>query len=149
MAVGETLALPVRLLGQVEPGEIAVSPEIERLIEGWVTLEARALRLRSRQPGHLGGAEVAYQSVPANTRRQDHQRIAQVLVEQFPALAETRPALLAHHCTEAGDTARAITAWQRAGQRAAERGAHLEAIAHFTRGLELLQCLPDTRERTQ
>ena len=98
---------------------------------------------------HVLIQEVAYQSVPASTRRQDHQRIAQVLIEQFPALAETRPALLAHHYTEAGDTVPAIAAWQRAGQRAAERSAHLEATTHYTRGLELLQRLPDTHEHAQ
>src|SRR5262249_20294249 len=36
-----------------------------------------------------------------------------------------------------------------AGQRAIERSAHLEAIAHLTKGLEVLSTLPDTPERTQ
>src|SRR5262249_34202965 len=35
------------------------------------------------------------------------------------------------------------------GQRATERSAHIEAISHFTRGLEVLQVLPDTPERGQ
>ena len=39
--------------------------------------------------------------------------------------------------------------WQRAGQRAIERSAHVEAIAHLTKGLELLKTLPDTPERIQ
>jgi predicted ATPase len=39
--------------------------------------------------------------------------------------------------------------WQRAGQRAIERSACLEAIAHLTKGLEVLNTLPDTPERTQ
>ena len=46
--------------------------------------------------------EVAYQSLLKSTRQQYHQRIAQVLAEQFPDLAETQPELLAHHYTEAG-----------------------------------------------
>ena len=50
LAVGETLALPVRLLGQAEPGEILVSPEVGRLVDGWVALEARPLRLRPGIP---------------------------------------------------------------------------------------------------
>jgi hypothetical protein len=33
-AVGETLTLPVRLLGQAEPGELVVSPEVGRLVGG-------------------------------------------------------------------------------------------------------------------
>jgi class 3 adenylate cyclase len=47
LAMGETLTLPVRLLGQAEPGEIVVSPEVGRLVDGWVALEERPLRLRA------------------------------------------------------------------------------------------------------
>jgi predicted ATPase len=43
--------------------------------------------------------------------------------------------------------AQAIPHWQRAGQRALQRSAHLEAIGDLTRGLELLKTLPDTPER--
>jgi hypothetical protein len=47
LAVGETLALPVRLLGQAGLGEIMVSPEVVRLVDGWVALEERPLQLRA------------------------------------------------------------------------------------------------------
>ena len=43
----------------------------------------------------------------------------------------------------------AIPYWQRAGQRAVERSANLEAISHLTKGLEVLATLPDTPERAQ
>src|SRR5262249_55600947 len=56
---------------------------------------------------------------------------------------------LAHHYTEAGLGAPAVPYWQRAGQRAIERSAHLEAISHLTKGLEVLKTLPETAERTQ
>ena len=42
------------------------------------------------------------QSLLKSTRQQYHQRIAQVLEEQFPETVETQPELLAHHYTEAG-----------------------------------------------
>ena len=58
LAVGETLALPVRLLGQAEPGEILVSPEVGRLVDGWVALEERPLRLRAGDPARVGGYAV-------------------------------------------------------------------------------------------
>src|SRR5262249_11972902 len=57
--------------------------------------------------------------------------------------------LLAHHYTEADRGAQAISYWQRAGQRAVERSANVEAISHFTKGLELLQSLPATPERAR
>src|SRR4029453_9032359 len=74
---------------------------------------------------------------------------AQVLEERIPETRETQPELLAHHYTEAGDTAQAIPYWQRAGQRASERSAYVEAMAHCTKGLEVLQTLPDTLARAQ
>jgi predicted ATPase len=91
----------------------------------------------------------AYQSLLRTTRQQYHQRIAQVLAKRFPETVDTQPELLAHHYTEAGLIAQAVPYWQRAGQQAIEHSAHVEAISHLTRGLELLKALPDTPERTQ
>jgi predicted ATPase len=45
--------------------------------------------------------------------------------------------------------AQAIPYWQKAGQRAIRRSANVEAVGHFTKGLELLQTLPGTPERTR
>src|SRR5205823_6006860 len=75
--------------------------------------------------------------------------IAQVLEAQFPEIAETQPELLAHHYTEAGLLAQAVAYWQKAAQRAIERSAYVEAIAHLRQGLELLKTLPETSERVQ
>jgi class 3 adenylate cyclase/predicted ATPase len=93
--------------------------------------------------------EAAYQSLLKSTRQQSHQRITQVLTAQFPEVVETQPELLAQHYTEAGLGAQAIPYWQRAGERAIERSAYLEARAHLTMGLEVLKTVPDTPERTQ
>jgi predicted ATPase len=93
--------------------------------------------------------DTAYQSLLKSTRQQYHQQIAQVLEERFPETVEIQPELLAHHYTEAGLAAQAIRYWRKAGQRASERAAHMEAIAHFTKGLDLLKALPDTPDRVQ
>jgi class 3 adenylate cyclase/tetratricopeptide (TPR) repeat protein len=93
--------------------------------------------------------DAAYQSLLKSTRQQYHQRIAQVLVEQFPALVETQPELLAHHYTEAGLGAPAVECWQRAGERARCYAGEREAIAHYSKGLAVLQTLPVTPARTQ
>jgi len=93
--------------------------------------------------------DAAYQALLKSTRQQYHQRIAQVLEQQFPETAAAQPELLAHHATEAGLRAQAVVYWQRAGQRALERSANLEAISHLTKGLEVLATLPDTGERVQ
>ena len=93
--------------------------------------------------------EAAYQSLLKSKRQQYHQKVAQVLEKQFPEAVETQPELLAHHYTEAGFKEQAIVYWQRAGQRAIERSANIEAISQLTEGLELLKTLPDTPNRTQ
>jgi tetratricopeptide (TPR) repeat protein len=71
------------------------------------------------------------------------------LVRQFPERVTSAPELLAHHYTEANLIEQAIPYWQRAGQRATQRSANVEAIAHLSKGLELLKILPDTPERAQ
>src|SRR5207245_3325176 len=91
----------------------------------------------------------AYASMLKSTRQRAHQQIAQLFTQHFPEVVETQPEVVAHHYTEAGLTEQAIPYWQRAGQRAVERSANVEAIAHFTKGLELLKTLPDTPERAQ
>ena len=93
--------------------------------------------------------DVAYQSLLRSSRQQYHQHIAQVLEAQFPDTVATQPELLAYHYTEASLPAQALPYWQRAGQRASERSAYVEAIAHLTQALVVLKTLPDTPERTQ
>jgi predicted ATPase len=84
-----------------------------------------------------------------STRQHYHQRIAQVLEAQFPETAEAEPELLAHHYTEAGLSPQAVRYWQRAGQQALARSANVEAVSHCTRGLAVLQHLPESPARLQ
>jgi predicted ATPase len=93
--------------------------------------------------------DAAYQSLLKSRRQQYHQQIAHALEEWFPETKEIQAELLAHHYTEAGLIPQAIFYWQRAGERASRVSACIEAIHHFTRGLELLQALPDTPARHQ
>jgi hypothetical protein len=93
--------------------------------------------------------DTAYQSLLKSTRLQYHRQIAQVLVNHFPETAEAQPELVAHHYTEASLSAQAVPYWQRAGERATQHSAHAEAISHLTKGLALLQTLPDLAARAQ
>src|SRR5262249_28199071 len=62
--------------------------------------------------------DAAYESLLKRTRQHYHQRIAQVLEEQFPETVEAQSELLAHHYTEAGLTEKAVHYWHYAGQKA-------------------------------
>ncbi|NOT53291.1 MAG: AAA family ATPase, partial [Deltaproteobacteria bacterium] len=92
--------------------------------------------------------DTAYQSLLKSRRQQLHQHVAQVLVEQFVDTAESQPELVAHHYTEAGLIAQAVPYWQKAGERAVDRSAYIEGISHLTKGLELLNTLPETTDRS-
>lgn len=137
----------------------AVSPLKDRELEGALAqlVEAELLHRRGSPPAvtyvfkHALVQDAAYQSLLKSTRQQYHERIARALEdqEQFAETAETEPELLAHHYTEAGLASRAIDYWQKAGQKAVERSAHVEAIQHLTIGLDLLKTLPETFERNQ
>jgi predicted ATPase len=93
--------------------------------------------------------DTAYQSLLKSTRQQSHRQIAQVLEGRFTEIVETQPELVAQHYTEAGLIGQALPYWQKAGERANQRSAYVEAINHLTKGLELLKTLPDTSERAQ
>ena len=123
--------------------------ELGRLVEAEIVYQ-RGLPPQSTYVfKHALIQDTAYQSLLKSTRQHYHQRIAQVLEEQFPETAETQPELLAHHYTEAGLMEQAIPYWQRAGQQALQRSANLEAIQHLTTGLALLATLPETPVRVQ
>jgi predicted ATPase/class 3 adenylate cyclase len=126
----------------------------EALTQGFHHLQGAELLYETYTPParrytfkHALTHEVAYQSLVRQARRQWHSRIVQVLEAQFGELVETQPEVLAHHCTEAGLTAQALVYWQRAGARAVERSANIEAVSHFRRALQLVATLPPTPER--
>jgi predicted ATPase len=123
--------------------------ELQRLIE------AELLYQRGLSPQatyifkHALIQDTAYASLLRSTRQGYHRHIAEVLEDQFPETAETQPELLAHHFMESGLNEQAVDYLQKAGERAVERSANVEAIAHLSAGLDLLKTLPDTPARAQ
>src|SRR5262249_39758155 len=132
--IGKDVALPL-LQAVTDVPEEAMHPDLGHLQAAEFLYETYAPPTPVYTFKHPLTQEVAYQSLVRRVRQQYHAHIAQVLEERFPEEAATRPELLAHHYTEADQGAQAIPYWQRAGQRAVERSAHVEAISHFTQGL--------------
>jgi predicted ATPase len=123
--------------------------ELHRLVEAEIVYQRGVPPQSTYIFKHALIQDAAYESLLKSTRQHYHQRITQVLESQFPETVEAQPELLAHHCMEAGLIEQAVGYWHKAGQRASERSAHVEAISHLRQGLELLQTLPETRERVQ
>ncbi|MBI2799875.1 MAG: AAA family ATPase [Gammaproteobacteria bacterium] len=86
--------------------------------------------------------DTAYQSLLKRRRQQLHRQVAAVLQARFAETLAAQPELIAHHLTEAGQIETAIPYWQRAGQRALERSANVEAVAHLNKGVVLNRTLP-------
>jgi class 3 adenylate cyclase/predicted ATPase len=146
--LGRTFAYD--LLQAVAPFDAATLQHgLRQLVEAELLYPQGLLPQATYRFKHALLQETAYQSLLKSTRQQYHQRIARVLEAQFPETVATQPELLAHHYTEAGLGTQALEYWQRAGQRALERSAHVEAISHLTQGLEVLKGLPTTPERIQ
>ncbi len=139
-----------RLLAEVSPmGDNELSDALGQLVESELVFR------RGRPPDatyvfkHALLQDAAYQSLLRSKRQVLHRDIAKALEESFPETAKTEPEILAHHYTEADLAEQAVKYWQQAGQRAIERSANVEAIAHLTKGVELFSALPDSAERPQ
>ncbi len=91
--------------------------------------------------------EVMYERVTAGRRVRLHQRIGEREESAYGERAGEIAAELAVHFERGREYRRAVRYRQLAGENALRRSAHVEAISHFTRGLEVLQTLPDTPER--
>jgi hypothetical protein len=87
--------------------------------------------------------DAAYGTLLRARRQELHARVATALEQHFADLVERQPEILAHHLTAAGEAERAVDQWLKAGQYAAARLAHLEAIRHFDRGLATLALLQE------
>ena len=90
--------------------------------------------------------DAAYNTLLRGRRRKLHEATARFLEQYYPELSESEPEVLAQHFTEAGAHGEAVHYWQRAGQRALQRSAHVEAVSHLSAGIQALGKLPETPE---
>jgi tetratricopeptide (TPR) repeat protein len=125
---------------------------------------AGLIRVASVQPEleylfrHTLIKDAAYASLVRRDRRRLHRLVAETLEklylsEEVWAAAGPRPArshvlsLLAHHLFQAGELARAALYFTQAGDAAAKVYANEEAIADYSRAIDLLRTQPSEHER--
>jgi len=136
-----------RLLSEISPlSAEGLTGALGRLIE------AELLFRRGMPPSatyifkHALVRDAAYESLLRSSRRQVHARIVNALESGFGVRDSAETVLLAQHSEAAELKDKAIDYWQQAGQQAIERSSNVEAIAHLTRGVELIKTLPPTME---
>jgi class 3 adenylate cyclase/predicted ATPase len=91
--------------------------------------------------------QVAYESLLQERRRELHTRIMEALEELTCERLSEQVERLAHHAMRGEVWDKALTYFQQAGDKAAARSAHIEAISHLTNALDLLKHLPDAPRR--
>ena len=98
---------------------------------------------------HALHQEVLYNRIPAGQRMRWHRQIGNRLEAGHGGKAREIAAELAEHFVRGQNAPRAVQYLLHAGEIARQRSAYQEAIAHLTRGIELLAQLPDTVERAR
>lgn len=98
---------------------------------------------------HILFQRYLYNSLDEVEKAHLHEQVGTLLETLYGEQADEIAVQLARHFEEAGIVPKAIEYLQKAGQRASQLSAHLEAITHFNKCLNLLNTIPDTPERAQ
>jgi class 3 adenylate cyclase/tetratricopeptide (TPR) repeat protein len=93
--------------------------------------------------------EVAYSSLLQERRRGLHARIVGALEALYPDRLAEQAEGLAHHALRAEMWEKAVAYCRQAGQKAAMRSAHREAVAYCEQALAALGRLPERRDRAE
>lgn len=91
--------------------------------------------------------EAAYRSLLNTNRRKIHRRVAEALQRHFPEEVAALPEMTARHFAEAGLNETAAGYFLEASRKALRITATSEAIAHLSKGLELIQVCASSQTR--
>ncbi len=135
--------------------EYATKEEAELTSALW-ELEDRALVYQERTIPeeeysfkHVLTQEAIYQNILRHRRKAFHQGVAEAIEVLYRNSLDEYYEQLAYHYEKSSNAQKAVEYLFKAGEKAKRNYANEAAIAHLTRGLELLKTLPETPERTQ
>jgi class 3 adenylate cyclase/predicted ATPase len=132
---------------QAPAKELAAS--LEQLVDAGLAIRMNRATEPTYTFKHALLRDVAYENLLRTRRAQLHAKVAQAIVEHFPALAESEPELPAHHYAQAGQPDLACTWRERAADRAVSRSSFIEAVAQFDAALAEAAKLHAGPERTR
>jgi class 3 adenylate cyclase/tetratricopeptide (TPR) repeat protein len=124
-----------------------VRDEIRRLVDAGLLVSGRSTAVLGYAFKHALVRDAAYSNLLKKKQVALHGRIAQVLIGDFPELAENQPEVVAYHLQAAGELDHAVDYLVRAAKLSARRSGFTEAIAHLDRGLALLGKQPASPAR--
>lgn len=125
--------------------ERALSDALERLISSEIVSRRGQSALFVFK--HALVQDAAYASLLRSKRQDLHRRVAEILECRQPEKVRSEPEIVAHHYTQAGQALPAARYWAAGALRALDRAAHVEALRHSAKGLELVGALADGSDR--
>jgi tetratricopeptide (TPR) repeat protein len=139
--------VPFRLLQTIadEPDEV-VGRRLAHLRAAEFLYEARLDPDLEFTFKHALTHDVAYQTLLHEQQRTLHVKIVKAIEESCADRLIEQVERLAYHAVRGEVWGKAFDYLREAGSKAAGRSAHREAVAHFQRGLDVLQHLPQTRQ---
>jgi predicted ATPase len=120
-----------------------------RLVKAHILAQLGSQRLSLYRFRHQLFQQYVYQSLTTMERTYLHEAVGSVLETLYGEQTEQVAVQLARHFAEAGLHDKAVLYLRQAGKRAGRLSAYQEVIAHLSKGLALLERLPNTREHTQ
>jgi class 3 adenylate cyclase/tetratricopeptide (TPR) repeat protein/ribosomal protein L40E len=96
---------------------------------------------------HALTQEVAYNSLLSNRRKEIHKRIGNTIEELYAGNMEEFYEVLAYHYSKSDESEKAIQYLKLSGEKATRNHAPSEAYELYKEAVELLNKLPDTKER--
>jgi class 3 adenylate cyclase len=96
---------------------------------------------------HVLIQDAAYEALLKARRRELHRRTAQIIIDNFPSIAQAQPEVLARHWKGAGEIQLTIDAWKQAGDAALKRQAFKEAGIAYKQALLTIEGLPESPDR--
>jgi class 3 adenylate cyclase len=123
-----------------------VQAALDRLVHSGLVFQRGTPPAADYQFKHALVQDTAYGTLLRGPRQALHGRIATAMENRTSERMEREPEILAYHWTQAGNARRAVGYWLDAGRRAAARSANHEAVAHLSRGTEMVASLPEDTE---
>ena len=93
--------------------------------------------------------DTAYESLLIRRRQQYHLLIAYKIESRFVHMKTSQPEVLAHHFTAGLEYKKALEYWRKSSSRAQRRSAHVEAVNHLRKALEVLQLVRSIGDKAQ
>jgi predicted ATPase len=133
----------------VERGEEELHGRLSYLQAGEFIYEQPAFPEPEYTFKHALTQEVAYGSLLVERRRPLHERTARAIEELYRDRLDEHYGELAHHYGRTENTAKAVEYLHLVGEQAIQRSAYDEGISRLSTGVEMLDTLPETRERAR